>query len=209
MKRILLGLVLTIAVFFLTGCFELTDKSQLKRLVASTPLKDFSHLRLVNKSGTLPSELKEATECSSLVRLSSNNEYQLYHCNGKPDKKLKFYSVPDYPSLYIVKFLENDCDIKDTCILFTTKIQDDLAFTYIFYIVPSNFAEFLSLLKSVLQNEQQVAHLESLNKPEKCSKDSKGCGHPIKVDTIEEMFFIANLISNDPKSAEVSTFAIE
>ncbi len=202
MKRILLGLVLTMSVFFLTGCFELTDKSQLKRLVTSTPLKDFSHLRLVNASNISPSELKEQAKCPTLVRLSSNNEYQLYNCNGKPDSKLKFYSVPDYPNLYIVKLLDKDCDIKDECNLITVKIQDDLAFAYIFLITePSDFDAFLYLLKSGLKNEQQLARLESLNKP-------KG-GH-IKVDTIEEMFFIANLISNDPpKSAMVSTLAIE
>lgn len=211
MKRISLGLVFAIAAFFLTGCFEVTDKSQLKQLVIATPLKNFSHLRLVNMTGKLPSELKEQMECPSLVRLSSNNEYQLYKCNGKPDdEKLKFYSVPDYPNLYIVKFLEKDCEAKEECLLITVKIQNDLAFAYMFYIGNDNFSEFLSLLESGLKDVNRLARLKALNGPKECNKGEKFCGGPIKVDSVKEMFFVANLISNDPpKSAQVWTFAIE
>lgn len=193
----------------LTGCFELTDPSQQSLMTPGSPFKDLAILRLVNITDGESKEIAESRKCPNLMRLDKDNTYQIYNCQGKKVVETKFYFSPDYPDLWLHSYCFKE-EASSDCVYLTVKIKGDLAF---WYLPDSSVkAEFFAFLKDKVKDpggEQQLTQLELKNRTQDTKSTGKG-PDPFLVGTVDEMFFLANLIVHNPiKTTKVHTYAIE
>jgi len=194
----------------LTGCFTLTDKKQLPLLVAGVPFKDLTTIRLVNSSSESSKErMEKAKNCSFLMRLEANNLYQVYDCQGQKQLATKFYASPKYPNVWLFTLCNNNEHKKETCTYITLKIKSDLVFIYTPKLSDQDKTQLFSSMKNKTTDTQRLTRL-ALYDGSKSGKTSSKGGTPFQVKTVDDMFFLANLIAENPiKTTDVQTYVIE
>ena len=195
-----------ISAFSFSGCIKLKDRESISKLSPATPIVNNARLSQVNSSGGLT----KLDTCTKLVRRHSDNSYSILDCEGGPagdnDSSFKyFYQSPKNPSLYLTPICVTGKE-KD-CAYLPVKVKGDLVFLYRMNMSRRSNCYFNDSWEILAKELKEEARLHRLRQASGCSGSTVELP---EADTLDDLFFLAYLVSQDPgESWYVDTYSID